>query len=802
MIILLCKSFVAEHLRYLKSGKSVRVQSHYTKRVKKHTEHALAHDHNLDHLSDKDKDLFNRMHAEQHLAEFYDGHALRKRVAHHEAEAKKHNDHADELDKQGKHKEAAAARRKADKHTVTMHRHKADLKKVDEIVHGIAALKERLVAGSGKLEGDADAIHQHYVSKIGERLKPVAVEKPAAAKEPEQASAPSPAIPTATFDNGNLEITATVTGHSDWQSANGALKRRYYEVSATHKRQPIHKFYEVLKGTTKDLTIEVEGRKFAFEYGVDANSKTKREAIRDAVEQLAKQIVASPSAPKEPPKVLFVTPQPEPAKVSEQVTMQTLQQQLADIQSKYDNHQNTYNEGGEGHNPYAQELFELRRAVSRQALKDREQHLLDNAQEYLRRWDAAMKKFVENGMKNEDFPKIGAEAGISQTEISWIKDKLAKNKVEQAQAALAAEQSIANVAVTRGTEKQVKWANEIKAKLLPQVKIVEQDMRAKLSALDEEKRARNAAVLESALTEINRKFASLDEHAAKWIDFAGGNFDPAALAKNVWRDAVKAVSSQPQSQPPKAAEPAPAPAPKPADEPAKEPPKVLFVPPQLTPNAKAVAAAKAALEESKGQKRVLVSSGGRSTFDSFEDWASDMYDQHVSLMSPEDKAKAMKEYEAAKKKAKEESKGEKSAKATLSETAAAAKLNAVSKGGVALKGTPKQREWAEKIRQQRLSALTPDQAAIAVNPDGLFTNAKWWIETRDMDVQKLGAFFLAQKKLLALCQHLHSENKKDEYAKAAEIYNGLTGQFGFGTAKRGTDYLRLAQDHLRQAGIN
>ena len=70
MIILLCKSFVAEHLRYLKSGKSVRVQSHYTKRVKKHTEHALAHDHNLDHLSDKDKDLFNRMHAEQHHAEF------------------------------------------------------------------------------------------------------------------------------------------------------------------------------------------------------------------------------------------------------------------------------------------------------------------------------------------------------------------------------------------------------------------------------------------------------------------------------------------------------------------------------------------------------------------------------------------------------------------------------------------------------------------------------------------------------------------------------------------------------------
>ena len=220
MLILLSKSFVAEHLRYLKSGKSVRVQSHYTKRVKKHTEHALAHNHNLDHLSDKDKALFNRMHAEQHLAEFYDGHALRKRVAHHEAEAKKHNDHADELDKQGKHKEAAAARRKADKHTVAMHRHKADLKKVDKIVHGIAALKERLVAGSGKLEGDAESIHQHYVSKIGERLKPLPEAKEAqetkvlfVPKPPPNATpAPTSAIPANAVAVGEKSFTVEKIG--------------------------------------------------------------------------------------------------------------------------------------------------------------------------------------------------------------------------------------------------------------------------------------------------------------------------------------------------------------------------------------------------------------------------------------------------------------------------------------------------------------------------------------------------------------------------------------------------------------
>lgn len=404
MLIVLDKSFVAEHLRYLKSGKSVKVQAHYTKRVKKHTEHAPPHNYNLDHLSEKDRDLFNRMHAEQHVAHFYDGHALRKRVAHHEAEAKKHNDHADELDKQGKHKEAAAARRKADKHIVEMHRHKTELRKVDNAVHGLAAMKERLVAGSGTLDGDAEAIHQHYVSKVGERLKP----------------ANKPAAPLV--------------------------------------------------------------------------------------------VVAKPEAPK--------------------------------------------------------------------------------------------------------------------------------------------------------------------------------------------------------------------------------------------------------------------------------------------PNAAALAAAKAAFEKSKGQTRVTVSrSSGGVLLASFEDWVSDMYDLQVGLMSPEDKAEKFKEYQAAKKAANKE-KGTKSEKAVLSEAAAAAKLNAVSKGGVALKGTPKQREWAEKIRQQRLSAMTPEQVAIAVNPNGLFVNAKWWIETRDMDARQLGAFFEAQKKMLALARKQQAANAASDYAETVKIYNGLTGQFGFGRAERGKDYLQMARQHL------
>lgn len=184
------------------------------------------------------------------------------------------------------------------------------------------------------------------------------------------------------------------------------------------------------------------------------------------------------------------------------------------------------------------------RAVAAQAIKDREQHLLDNAQDYIMRWQTAMKKFAENGMKAGDEPQIWIQTGASQCEMVWLKEQLEKNKIEKAQAALTAEQSLANGAVTRGSEKQVKWANDLKAKLLPQVKIVEQDMRAKLeaAALDEEKRAKNAAVLESALVVINQKLAALDQHAAKWIDFAA-NMNQAALARTMWRDAVKAVTS-------------------------------------------------------------------------------------------------------------------------------------------------------------------------------------------------------------------------------------------------------------------
>lgn len=87
-----------------------------------------------------------------------------------------------------------------------------------------------------------------------------------------------------TFTNGNKSITLTVTGSTEW--AGGENSRVYFDLECTGKRSPVHKLYEVVAGTTRDHVIEHDGRTFAFEYGVDANSNTKRSAISEAISEL------------------------------------------------------------------------------------------------------------------------------------------------------------------------------------------------------------------------------------------------------------------------------------------------------------------------------------------------------------------------------------------------------------------------------------------------------------------------------------------------------------------------------------
>lgn len=606
MLIVLDKSFVAEHLRYLKSGKSVKVQAHYTKRVKKHTEHAPPHNYNLDHLSEKDRDLFNRMHAEQHVAHFYDGHALRKRVAHHESEAQKHNDHADQLDKDGKHKEAAAARRKADKHIAEMHRHKTELRKVDNAVHGLAAMKEKLVAGSGTLDGDAEAIHQHYVSKVGERLKPAS--KPAPAKtappvvmprdeaiqeherlvvvlnspshaddkaeaqkqsqelaEMQQeapasvAANPSPSAKPAAEDTGMpsgavmttktlvvqsvgrkwLTVTAPgksfkmqlaitpdtkhlkagdkvenmAVGEVKESSRYGTTVKLYpaSEAAAEEARQKaaraeVERWVGFVEQAAKEGYVYKNGvtklRELNYRQFPDLEAKVdaaiKKVADQKEEEKKARAAASAPSSDSVKGKILYpVGKQPElnkpvrmpnggvfvftghgkpfrineshpslygshllghegdmgrysyfrpatqdeiasldaapaaaptqspPVVVTKPAEPMTLRQQLDEVQRKYDQHQRFFNEGGYGYNPHAQRLNELKDLVHREAVAKREKELLDNAEEYKKRWIAAAQKYAVNGqIKATDMQKVAAEAGLTLAEKMWLKDKM------------------------------------------------------------------------------------------------------------------------------------------------------------------------------------------------------------------------------------------------------------------------------------------------------------------------------------------------------------------------------------------
>lgn len=85
----------------------------------------------------------------------------------------------------------------------------------------------------------------------------------------------------ATFTNGNKEVTVTVTGGKEWSKEEN--KRVYFDLSCTGKRQPIDKLYEVVSGTTRDKSVSVNGRTFAYTYGADANSNTKRAEVDAAV---------------------------------------------------------------------------------------------------------------------------------------------------------------------------------------------------------------------------------------------------------------------------------------------------------------------------------------------------------------------------------------------------------------------------------------------------------------------------------------------------------------------------------------
>lgn len=119
------------------------------------------------------------------------------------------------------------------------------------------------------------------------------------------------------------------------------------------------------------------------------------------------------------------------------------------------------------------------------------------------------------------------------------------------------------------------------------------------------------------------------------------------------------------------------------------------------------------------------------------------------------------------------------ARQTLSAKALDARAVAKAFGGKALTGTAKQKEWAEKIRAEKLASMTQDQAEMACDPSGLLTNSKFWIENRAAAASAIGAFVTDQKALLAQARALKAAGRADEYSRAAAQYNAMTAQWGF-----------------------
>lgn len=123
--------------------------------------------------------------------------------------------------------------------------------------------------------------------------------------------------------------------------------------------------------------------------------------------------------------------------------------------------------------------------------------------------------------------------------------------------------------------------------------------------------------------------------------------------------------------------------------------------------------------------------------------------------------------------------GSDKARTSLSDKALAYRDIAKMFGGKALSGTKRQKEWAEKIRAEKLAGMNQDQAELACRADGLGKSSKFWIENKERSPRQIGEFFVEQTELLAKAKSLRAQLNEAEYRKAAEQYNKLTEEWGF-----------------------
>lgn len=104
-------------------------------------------------------------------------------------------------------------------------------------------------------------------------------------------------------------------------------------------------------------------------------------------------------------------------------------------------------------------------------------------------------------------------------------------------------------------------------------------------------------------------------------------------------------------------------------------------------------------------------------------------------------------------------------------------------GAKALKGTAKQKEWAEKIRADKVSQLRSiDDAIIVCDPTSLAATAAFWIDNRTRSGAEFVAFIKECRALLAMAKALKESGESTEsteYAAVAAQYNALTSAWGF-----------------------
>lgn len=100
-------------------------------------------------------------------------------------------------------------------------------------------------------------------------------------------------------------------------------------------------------------------------------------------------------------------------------------------------------------------------------------------------------------------------------------------------------------------------------------------------------------------------------------------------------------------------------------------------------------------------------------------------------------------------------------------------------GGKALTGSERQKEWAEKIRAEKLAQMNEEQAALVCSPTNILQSAKFWIENRYASGKAIAAFEIQRRASFERAKSLKLRNDADGYALAAAEYNALTKKWGF-----------------------